>query len=176
LPNTAQQQDGIMVLSNEVNSQETVTSLYAKQKLETSQGFYVESKMQLSSDRVGEYAEIGFGLRTTLKNGEEVRYSCPISRSEPTQIWCEIWGRTEGAEFTTDKKPTNFDTWHTVRIEVTPEIIITFYIDGEKMGSYKPVDSELFMDTQSDFHLEIWSPSQDGVVGKFDDVRIWTQP
>ncbi|GAB4418521.1 MAG: hypothetical protein Fur0044_14530 [Anaerolineae bacterium] len=97
---------------------------------------------------------------------------CVISRSPPIQIWCEVYGRGPGPEYSTEKIITNYDVWHTVRIGMDPEINATFYIDGEQVGSYRPNDAEEIKGRAFALRLEVWSPKQDGIEAHFDDVRI----
>jgi hypothetical protein len=171
-PNSVRQQNGLMILSNEPDSGNEVTSLFAKRILGTETGFYVQTRMLLSGESAGEYAETGVGVTTSLSNGVVVRYGCVISRNNLMEVWCEVWGRTSEAEYKTQRKVSYFDTWYTIRIEVAADTTINFFIDGEKIGSYQPTDADLFANASNVFHMEIWSPSDDGVVGKYDDIKI----
>jgi hypothetical protein len=171
-PNSIKQHNGLIILSNEPSAITDVTSLFAKQELKMDKGFYVESRMLLSSEITGEYAEYGVGVTTNLSSGQTVRYGCVISRSSPMQLWCEVWARTKEAEYKTKKLIAGFDTWYIIRIEVTSDTTITFIVDGEKLGSYRPTDADKFAGSSNTFSLEIWSPSKDGIVSKFDNVKI----
>ncbi|SRR5258706_10594329 len=172
LPNTIEQKNGLMVLGNEIGSNNVASTLYSKKVLRTNQGFYVESRMLLSGQIDGQYAELDAGLRTSLSDGQTVRYGCWISRSNPVVIWCEVFGRTEKREYGTANKIIDVDQWHTVRIEMTSDIKINFYIDEEKVGSYTPPDPKNFMGSNTVALLEVWSPSKDGIVAKFDYLNI----
>jgi hypothetical protein len=79
---------------------------------------------------------------------------------------------SDGAEYLTERKVTNFDVWHTVRIEMAPGINAAFYVDGQQIGSYKPNDAEEIEGVIFAPRLEVFSPKQDGIEAHFDDVRI----
>jgi len=173
LPNTIQQQNGMLVITNETKSPEKETLFFARKILTSNQGFYVETRMQFNGQSTGEYAEVNMALRTTMKNGRGLLTGCFITRGKPFQIWCEVWGRDK-AEFSTDKYITNVDTWHIVRIEVVSGMKFIYYIDGVNIGSYEPSFSEQEnKDTFSfNYNLGVWTPSKDGVIGEYDYVRI----
>jgi hypothetical protein len=170
-PGRIEQQNGVVVFTLTPGAGK-IASLFSAENLKSNQFNFVESKLLLSSEKTGRDGDIGFGLVTTLKNGQELIFLCLIYRQMPVQVGCEVYGRGDQAEYLSDRKITNYDVWHTVRIEIDPEINTTFYIDGQQVGSYRPNDAEEIKGTVFTPRLEVWSPMQDGIKAQFDDVRI----
>jgi hypothetical protein len=119
----------------------------------------------------GQGGEIGLDLLTPDIDGQRLVFSCFIYRRSLSQVGCEAWGRG-GLEYSTEKARTNFNTWHTVRIEVDPEIRVTFYVDGQEVGSYKPPDAEQLKGEVFTFQLGVSSPAPFGITANYDDVRV----
>lgn len=149
-----------------------VASLFSSENLKPSQFNSVESKMLLSSQRTGQDGDISFSLVSTLEDGRDLIFSCIVYRGEPVQVGCEVYGRGDEAEYISERHVSDFDVWHTVRIEMDPEVNTTFYIDGEQAGSYRPYDAEEIKDGTFKARLEVWSPKQDGIKAHFDGVRV----
>lgn len=171
-PNYAKQQEGVMELSVTPNSEETV-SLMATQKLNMPQLGFVESEVLLSGDRVGKGGDVSLQLMTNINHDQNLILWCGISRSVLPQTWCEVYGRVEGkTEYSSKKITTNYDIWHTFRIELSPEAEVFFYIDGLSVGSYLPSDAELLKTKSFTVRLEVWDPSQEGIKAHFDNVWI----
>lgn len=170
-PSYIEQQDGVLILSLKPKAGD-IASLFAVENLKSNQFNFAETKILLSGEKTGQDGDIGLALMTTDKKGQNLIFLCVISRSPPIQMWCEVYGRGSGAEYLTKKIKTNYDVWHTVRIEMDPEINATFYIDGEQVGSYRPNDAEEIKGRAFTPRLEVWSPKRDGIEAHFDDVRI----
>ncbi|MBE0682921.1 MAG: TIR domain-containing protein [Anaerolineales bacterium] len=169
-PSYVKQQDGVLVLS--VGSTRAIASAFAIQKLKADQYNYVESKVLLSSNRTGKDGDTGLAMMIKDKNGQDLIFLCVISRFPPIQTWCEVYGRTEGAEYSSNKKTTNYDVWHTFRIEIDPEINAVFYIDGLNVGTYRPSDVEDLGSNDFTVRLEAWSPAENSIEAHFNDVKI----
>lgn len=174
-PSYIEQREGILLLSLEPKAGK-IASLFPSENLKSNQFNFAEAKMLLSSGKTGQDGDTGLALMTTDKKGQNLIFLCVISRSSPIQTWCEVYGRGSGAEYVTEKITTNYDVWHTARIEMDTEINATFYIDGEQVGSYRPNDAEEIKGRSFTPRLEVWSPKQDGIEAHFDDVRIGQSP
>jgi hypothetical protein len=171
-PSYIKQQEGILEFSIAPNSGKYLP-LEATKKIDSNQYNFAESKMLLSSDRVGQDGDISFFLTTKDKKNRDVIFWCGIGRSPIIKTWCEVYREDVGGiEFSSVKKTTDYDVWHTFRIEIDPEIDVIFYVDGLRLGSYKPEDAEELKSKDFTVRLGVWSPSQDGIKAHFDEVRI----
>ena len=171
-PSHIKQQAGVIELSIAPDSEEIV-SLTATKKLDVKQANFVESKILLSSDQVGKDGDVSLRLMTKDNKNQNLIFWCGIGRSSIVQTWCEVYGRNVyGAEYSSEKIITTYDVWHTFRIEISPEINTIFYINGLRVGSYKPNDAEELRDKSFTIRLEVWSPSHDGIRAHFDEVWI----
>lgn len=170
-PSYIEQREGVAVFALEPGTGEAA-SLFPSEDLKQDQFNFVESKILLSSERIGQDGDISFSLVTTLEDGHNLVFSCLVYRGEPVQVGCEVYGRGDEPGYLSERHLSDYDVWHTVRIEMDPEINTTFYIDGEQVGSYKPNDAEKIKGKTFKVRLEVWSPQQDGIKAHFDDVRI----
>ena len=85
---------------------------------------------------------------------------------------CHTDGNIHG-KYSTDSITVQYNTWHTFRFEINPEIAtITFFIDGQQVGNYTPSDPETFKKTQFSPLLNVWSEDGGLVTSYVDDVRI----
>jgi serine/threonine protein kinase len=169
----AEQGGGILVLSLAPGPEEQATAQSTGSWTSDQLGF-VEAKIRLSSEYVGQGGDIGLDLLTPDIDGQRLIFSCFIYRSALSQVGCEAWGRG-GLEYATEKTRTNFNVWHTVRIEVDPDIRVTFYVDGQEAGSYQPPDAEQLKGENFTFQLGASSPAPFGITGNYDDVRVGTR-
>jgi hypothetical protein len=150
-PSYIEQREGVAVFALEPGAGE-VASLFPSEDLKLDQFDFVESKILLSSERAGQDGDISFSLVTILEDGHNLIFSCLVYRGEPVQVGCEVYGRGDGSGYLSQKHLSDYDVWHTVRIEMGPEINATFYIDGEQVGSYRPNDAE----EVNDHHQRWW--------------------
>jgi serine/threonine protein kinase len=170
-PGYSEQRGGILVLSLPPDAG-TEKLVPATGKLRSGQSGFVESRIRLSSEYTGQRGDLGLSLMTPAKDGEMLLFSCFIYRGARPHVGCEAWGRGSGAEYSTGRMTTLSDYWHTVRIEMDPEIRVTFYVDGQEEGSYRPPDAEELKGKVFSFRLGISAPDADGITANFDDVRI----
>jgi hypothetical protein len=171
-PSYIKQQDGILEFWIAPNSGEYLP-LEATKKTDSNQYNFAQSKILLSSDRVGTDGDTSFVLYIRNNHNVDVIFWCGIGRSPIIETWCEVYrSTTPETEFSSVKKTTDYDVWHTFRIEIDPEINATFYIDGQRVGSYKPNDAEELKNKEFRVELGVWSPSQDGIKAQFDEVWI----
>jgi hypothetical protein len=67
----------------------------------------------------------------------------------------------------------DYGTWHTVRIETDPILMnFTYYIDGEKVGSFIPKNAKQLRKTTFHFYISLLGESPGKLSGYFDDIRI----
>jgi hypothetical protein len=170
-PNFVNQDNGKVFLSVLNGSDAHTATLFATQKMDPSKHNFLEARMLLSSDSSDANGETGLAIILEDSNGEKLHALCVIGGSL-TRTWCEAWGRTDRAEYVSEMNPTNYDIWHTYRIEIDPEINIVYYIDGEKIGSYTPQDADELKNNEFIVRLEVWSPERLGIEGVFDDIWI----
>lgn len=170
-PGYSEQRGGILVLSLAPDGGMEKLVL-ATANLRSDQFGFVESRIRLSSEYAGQRGDLGLSLMTPAKDGQWLFFSCFIYRGAPPRVGCEAWGRGSGTEYSTERMTTLSDYWHTVRIEMDPEIRVTFYLDGQEVGSYRPPDAEELKGKVFSFRLGISTPDADGITANFDDVRI----
>lgn len=141
---------------------------------------FVEAKLLLSSETEtggGGYGDFSLGVSTPLKDNRDLTFQCTIARETPVRVKCTVyvWNNTEKhVEDYTEigSKPTGFDTWHTVRIEVDREANATFSIDGQPLGSYRPQQADQVKYGFFSPNIWIYSETQESMIGHLDEVRI----
>ena len=169
LPNYIEQREGVLVLSFEPGGQDDVVAVTSVESLASNQFNFAEAKILLSGQETGQDGDFSFILANA--------YSCVIGRGYSVRIWCEARepdSENPTAAYTTAEIVTNYDVWHTVRIEMDPEINVTFYIDGKQVGSYKPNadGAKQIKDRPIKVRLSVWGRNQEGIQVHCDDVRI----
>jgi serine/threonine protein kinase len=170
-PNRVEQREGTLRLTIEPGAGEVATA-FAVRTLSSGQSIVAESHILLSGEKPGQDGDVGFALMITDKTGQDLTLLCVISRFPPIQTWCEAYGRSADVEHSTPKSPTNYDIWHTVRIEIGPDMGVTFSIDGDRLGSYTPDDADELKGRPIRLRLEAWSPEQSGIEARLDDIRL----
>jgi len=174
-PGRIEQQNGVMVLTHWPSPGDEAAHLIPirSRYLKLDQLEFVEEKLLLSSEAVeGEHGDVDFGLMTDLSDGRCLRIECSVHRAS---INCAIFtsdGSIDLMEHYVGPIPTNFDVWHTTRIEVDPEVNITFYVDGQQFGPYRPSVAEEVKGNAFRPSLWVHTKMQDGVKAYVDDVRI----
>ncbi len=163
------QQDGVLVLS--VASNRVISSAFIKKDLKLDQSHFIESNVLLSGNKTGSNGDAGIIIETTDSTGQDVNFTCVISRYGTARMWCEVFGRTLEAEYSTNKINTDYDTWHNFRIELDSEVNATFYIDGKIVGSYKPNDAKDLINKDIAISLRVWTPSET-LEAHYDDVKF----
>ncbi|MBM3120794.1 MAG: hypothetical protein FJZ97_01250 [Chloroflexi bacterium] len=134
---------------------------------------FVEWRMRLGSEYTGQHGDMGLSLTTSDKSSQPLLFSCFVYRDVRPRVGCEVWGRgSSGAEYATARTTTLSGYWHTLRIEISPEIRATFFVDGQEVGSYMPPDAEGLKGKLLSLRLSIYNPEEEGIMANFDDVRI----
>jgi hypothetical protein len=172
-PSFIEQQNGVMVFSQEPGTG-LGANLFAASDLVADQTHFIESEMFLSSEKPGVDGDAGVGFVTNLDEGQTLTFQCLITRNESqtAQTWCTAYGRNGDINYGSATTMTEYDTWHTARIEMDADINVTFYIDGQQVGFFRPDDVDQIKGRAFTPELLVSSPSQDGIKANFDDVRI----
>ena len=170
-PSRVEQREGTLWIAVEPGAGKVATA-FAARTLTSGQSIVAESRILLSGEKPGQDGDTGFALMIPTKTGRDLILLCVISRFPPIQTWCEAYGRTADLEFSTPKSPTTYDIWHAIRIEIGPDMSVAFSIDGDRLGSYTPVDAGDLKGRPIRVRLEAWSPQQSGIEARFDDIRV----
>ena len=171
-PSSIEQQDGKVILSLEPNVDEII-SLISSSKFSSTWLHYGEANILLSSQKTGHDGDVGFALIGDDQYNNRLIYLCVIGRSSPVRTWCEANLDGESVSFyATEAIQTDYDVWHTVRIELGPEMETTFYIDGKLAGVYQIPASARDTSWIFKVRLEVWSPQMDGIEAHFDEVKV----
>ena len=171
-PGYVQQEEGVLVVSVAPQGQSTATAR-ATLTLTAGQPGFVESRLLLSGVRkLGQRGDVSVSMAASIKGGRALVFSCLIYRRVPVAVGCEVYG--EGAEpgYTSRMVVTTYDVWHLVRMEMGVGGDVTFSVDGDVVGWYRPGDAEALEGAILTPRLEAWSPERDGITAHFDDVRI----
>ncbi|MCJ7434489.1 MAG: protein kinase, partial [Anaerolineales bacterium] len=70
----------------------------------------------------------------------------------------------------------DFDSWHTVRIEIDPATMtFTYYLDGERAGAHTPTRAETLKNfADFTFLIEVHTSTSEEFIGYVDNVRLGT--
>jgi len=170
-PSRVEQREGTLRIAVESEAGENATA-FAARSLTSGQSIVAEARLLLSSQKPGQDGDIGFALLIPTNAGRDLILLCVISRFPPIQTWCEAYGRTADLEYSTPRRPTNYDTWHTARIELGSDMSVIFSIDADQLGSYTPADAVDLKGRPIRVRLEAWSPERTGIEARFDDIRL----
>jgi hypothetical protein len=140
----------------------------------------IEAKLRLSSETetiTGGFESFALGLIAPLTNNRELTPHCFIGRDEMVYVKCNvyIWDSTRQnteVSYQAYVNRTTLNSEHTVRIDIDPEVNVTFSIDGQQFDSYRPPEADEVKD--GPFYPRIWiySTTQNSIKGYLDDVRI----
>jgi len=76
--------------------------------------------------------------------------------------------------YRTGSIPVDFDQWYVVRIKFNPETgYVQYYLDGNLIDTYKPLETEKFIDEGAHFEpgVGVWV-SSGHILSYVDDLRI----
>jgi hypothetical protein len=101
---------------------------------------------------------------------------CLGNSSENPTFYCHVAHTSDGYNvvYSTKSIPINHDQWYVIRIEFQPETgFVQYYLDGNLIDTYVPIDSEWFIDERAIFEpgIGIWV-GNGYILTNFDDVRI----
>lgn len=179
-PSYIEQQDGVAVLTLSPGKENYTATLSPTrfENFKLGQGKFMEAKLLLSSETgIEGNGDIDLGLTSSISDEEDLTFACAIGNAPSIDIGCIIyvWDKVNSRnqeEYDTIFIKTDFDVWHTVRIEVDSEVNTAFYIDGQPVGSYKTKFAEKVKSNNFWIGLWVYSEMQDGTKGYIDDVRI----
>ena len=102
-----------------------------------------------------------------------------VSGSATAELSCfDRWNmgpHTFEDTYNTPATRTDLATWHKARIEIDPATgTLTYYLDGERVGSHTPNRAEELRTARFTFFLEICTSSSEAVTGYVDNVYIGT--
>jgi tetratricopeptide (TPR) repeat protein len=166
------QQNETLVISHQPTSSESSTNLAARKRQSVSlEDFnFFEARLMLKDASSTGNVHMFISSDNLSWSSECLvhRYSSGIS----TSCFETKWPPPEsGFEFNTDFIPTEFDRWHTVRIEVNPNTMeFSFLIDGQLIATHIPASAEQLKNDKFTLHVGTWG--EDTVIGYVEDVRI----
>lgn len=171
-----QQQDGILIITDDGDQQDTATVLVARKyddfSLDAPTLF--EAELMLSPESGA--GNVDIGLFATIDTGDWSSLCSILHNDDQTQMNCRdsLWPQQTDHSHETPGQLVELGTWHTVRIEVDPNsMTITYYIDGLVVDSYVPFDAEKLRGAKFQFVVGTWKTTAEGTMtGFIDNVRI----
>jgi len=156
-----EQRSGVLIVKGQEGADNTELLASRYQGIVLTNPIFLEGKLKISSERNKGNIHL------------QIRYpgwfaQCGI---DGNMAFCgdTIWPPVEGHSWSPPNKTVQYDEWHTFRIEVEPPtMIFTYYIDGQKLGSHVPVDSEKFKNKALELPIGVIGD----VTGYVDDIRI----
>lgn len=131
---------------------------------------YIEARIKANEDNVGEHMRTAIQFIASNYNWWA---KCGLSVDEwGPRVDCGSGGAS-GDEFYRDL-PAQYNKWYTVRVLIDPETFtISFFVDGELLGSYVPTDADRLKETIS-FRWEIhtWAEIDSGGTMRVDDATF----
>jgi serine/threonine protein kinase len=89
-------------------------------------------------------------------------------------VRCHDWWN-DGAQGTSvmEEGRVNYGEWYKFRIEIDPATMrVTYFIEGDEVGSFVPVDAEKLKTARFSLNVEVWTNSADPITGYVDDVYL----
>lgn len=179
LPNQITQQNGLLIVARKPkpNSGASLNAIkYIDFMPDTP--IFIEARLMLESSKPPE-SHISFSLNTNLpKPGNAEQFTDCLLKGDGSQdqVWlaCNNYiGQAEYENGFIEGQFVDYGTWHTVRIEVNPATMtFTYYIDGQMIGSYVPVNVEELKQAKFTVSVVIWGETAEAIKGYIDDVRI----
>jgi hypothetical protein len=172
----AEQRDGVLMLTSPESCPEG--SLYTW----TVDGFssieHIKSagaKLMLSSDFKGRGGP-SFGFSANIPAWGNGCFIRAFDDGRGALANCEAWtyGTGHRTVYRTDEIPVSYDKWYSFKIVTDPkEMKITYYLDGQAIGSYKPIDDAPGLREASFYAgVDVWHGANSHVTGYIDDVRF----
>jgi len=173
---TVEQRDGVLVVSQTSGLFESFAGLSTEKhsKWLLSDLGYVEARLMLDSDFDGESAVVA----VQITNDIDWLLSCFIIMCKAGRLCTYTWdqplmGCISPDQYSPDHIGVDYNTWHTVRIEVDPETVtFNFYFDGYYFDSFTPPNAAALKDDS--FHVEVGMHMEpkSSATGYIDDVHI----
>jgi PKD repeat protein len=177
------QQSGTLVVTNLPSSDPSGTSLRMRHPwlLRWQQVQQIQARLKISSDRSGGWSPIGVAVTADEVNGHTWYAECGLAGAthlSQASFGCYIFirqGNSYPNEYETPGIAVNYDTWHTIRIELDPNTAnVRFYLDNALIGSHTPSDAaSLLTSEQVQIRIVVWGAAADSTATRYvDDVRI----
>jgi hypothetical protein len=171
-PNSAAQSDGVLILTlNSENTDSPVLAARSYNNTKLTEAIFFEANLLLKEAELP-LADNSRGAVAITLDSQQWYTECGIvavpDLSQPL-VGCFL------GSFVTEYPSINFDTWHTLRIEVNPTTMtFTYFLDGNKIGSYMPPEADNLKNANFTLFVKAWKnvPGTGKVVGYVDDVRI----
>lgn len=169
-PGYAEQQNGALVVSLEAAN--TVANIVAEKKMIADRDQAFGASVLLSNNVIFPDGDAGFTLNFKDASEKDVYYVCVIGNYDTIEAWCEVFGRTDTAEYSSKRIPTSYNVWHDFLIKLDSEMNASFYIDDQLVGNYTPSDAAQLVNSEFTFYLNAYSPSKRIIEAHFDNVKI----
>lgn len=141
----------------------------------------IQARLKISSDRSGGWSPVQLSTWTEEINGHAWFVSCTLSgsgTSSRASFRCSIFireGNNYPNEYSTPSVSVDYESWHTVRIEMNPNTAnLRFYLDNTLIGSHTPNDAAaLLAADQLQVAITVWGAEANSSATRYvDDVRI----
>jgi len=169
-----EQQNGNVIISRQ-SSGSSILRTRRPGKWTLDQLGFIEAKIMLGSNiETLSGGSIGIGIDKYTSQDNWWSFCVIGGGQDLIEAWvnCHTDGNIHG-KYSTDSFPVQYNTWHIMRIEIDPDTTtITYFIDGQQVGSYTPKDPETFKNTQFSPLLNVWSEDGGLTIGYADYVRI----
>ncbi|NJN97273.1 MAG: hypothetical protein HC875_25905, partial [Anaerolineales bacterium] len=145
------------------------------EEVEFGQIGFVEARLKLDSDISAKQGAVSVLLTNSLDSWagcglagnadiDQAQLSCNVA-SFRNEVFAEVY-RADGPAV-------DYDTWHTVRIEMNPESgELTFFADDQPIGTHTPEEIEPLKTAQFNAELQLYLEDGSLVTGYFDDIQI----
>lgn len=168
----AYQQSGVLVFPSTSGPDNWDRQLWPRQPLDwhLDDLGYIEAKLKLSDDVQGDFSMVKVNLSSHV-GGEPWFTQCYLAGEETRHYFhCDVYNPE--FEFVTADIEVDYNTWYTVRIEIDPDTTMRFYLDGQLVDSYQPVDAAELQEATFRPKFGMWYRWPSMGTGYFDHVCI----
>ena len=160
------QKDGLLIAEQGPAEPDSITILAASEYhfVPIEAPFSFEARVLLDSNPGGGSVLLAFSVETA--DGDWWWTDCSVQVGS-AGCWADPDAHLFG-------KDVDRDTWHTLRIDVEPDPIMTFYysIDGQLVNKLEPFNAEALKTARFAPKIGVYSEDGQPVVGYIDEVRI----
>ena len=160
------QKDGLLIAEQGPAEPDSITILAAREYhfVPIEAPFSFEARVLLDSNPGGGSVLLAFSVETA--DGDWWWTDCSVQVGS-----AGCWADPDAHLFGKDVEP---DTWRTLRIDVVPDPIMTFYysIDGELVNRFEPYNAEALRTARFAPKIGVYSENGEPVLGYIDEVRI----
>jgi hypothetical protein len=164
-----EQKEGVLMITGQSSGGNGLNAIRPGERTIDEIGM-IEAKVMLDSNIEAARGEAGLVIGG-LSTGGWWYMGCNVS-GQPGDGEARA-GCNTGDGYETEAVPVQFDTWYTLRLEVSPDTAaITFFIDGQPIDEFLPADPEAIKKAIFSVDLAVFSEDDGVVTGYFDDVRL----